>query len=156
MTEIKDWPTKVYNADYFVPIQNASRETGKIRLGDIPGTSAPPPSGGGLSPWQTITADYTADYGDRLYINASLAPIIVTLPQPPVSGQPDIWIQRLDSTSNLVLIRVGPYNLNDFSGSDGVFAPSVPQLVEVLNYPNANIGWLGQHNLLTLQPSPFN
>jgi hypothetical protein len=110
-------------------------------------------TGGGISPWQLKTANYTAVAGDRLRVNATTGDVVITLPTGNATD-PDIWIQRLDLTANKVLIRSGTQKINGQSGQDGVFAPVVPQVIERLSYVDATLGWLGQHDRLTYQAAP--
>jgi len=106
---------------------------------------------GGLSPWITKTANYTAIAGDRLRIDASAGDVVITLPASPTATDADIWLQRLDTSANKVLIRSGSNKLNALVNQDGVFAPTVVQLIERLSYVDAMIGWLGQYDRLTYQ-----
>jgi len=109
---------------------------------------------GGLSPWITKTANYTAIAGDRLRIDATAGDVVISLPVSPTATDSDIWLQRLDTSANKVLIRSGGNKLNAQTAKDGVFAPSVVQLIERLSYVDATIGWLGQYDRLSYQNAP--
>jgi hypothetical protein len=147
MTQIKNWPTKSYDPTYYLPIQKSDGTTGKILISDV--------GGAGLAVWQLKTTNYTAIAGDRLRIDASAGNVVITLPSTPNSIAADIWLQRLDTSTNKVLIRTGTNNINGQSGKDGVFAPLVPQLIERLSYVNPLLGWLGQYDRLTYQAVSF-
>lgn len=112
------------------------------------------PSGGGLSPWQLKTSNYTASSGDRLRIDASAGDVVITLPNNPNSSDSDIWIQKLDTSGNRILLRTGNKNINLQSGKDGIFNPAAIDNIEVVSYVDASVGWLGQNGLLTYQNAP--
>jgi hypothetical protein len=142
VTEIKDWPTRVYDPDYFVPIQKADRVTGKFPLSGLVG----------LGTWQLRTTDFAAVAGGRYRINASAGDVVVGLPVGNIADL-DIEIQRLDSSINKVLVRTSE-KINGQTGVDGVFAPSNPQQVERLSFTGTILGWLGQFDKLTYQAAP--
>jgi hypothetical protein len=110
--------------------------------------------GGGLTPWQLKSSDYTAIGGDRLRVDATAGDLVITLPAAPTTSTSDISIQRLDASTNKVLLRTTPNKINNQSGKDGVFSPVVPQLIESVSYANSTIGWLGQFDRLTYQNIP--
>ena len=110
--------------------------------------------GAGLAPWQIKTSDYIAVAGDRIRVDATAGDVVITLPATPNANDADIWIQRLDLSTNQVLIRSGINNINVVPGQDGVFSPSTRSLIERLSYINATIGWLAQHDRLNYQAAP--
>jgi hypothetical protein len=69
------------------------------------------------------------------------------------TADPDIEIQRIDLSTNKVLVRTSQ-KVNGQSGVDGVFSPSNPQQIERLSFTGSLLGWLGQFDKLTYQAAP--
>lgn len=146
MTQIKDLTElTIYDPSYYAPIQKSDGTTRAILLANIVG---------GLSAWQLKTGNYTAVAGDRLRVDATAGDVVINLPSAPTASGADIWIQRLDTSANKVLLRSGASRINGQAGQDGVFAPAVIQLIERVSYVNSTIGWLGQYDRLTYQAAP--
>jgi hypothetical protein len=80
---------------------------------------------------------------------------VITLPVSPSASDADIWVQRVDSTANKLLLRSGSNKIKSQTGQDGVFAPlAAIDTLERVSYIDGSIGWLGQHGLLTYQSAP--
>jgi hypothetical protein len=120
---------------------------GKIPVAQISGSGGG--GVGGLSPWTNITGNYTAQHGDRLRIDASSSDITITLPSSPSSGGADIWLQRLDTSARSVNLATGGVKVNA-KNALSVTVPVGLGTVDLISYPNAAIGWLSQHNRLSI------
>lgn len=107
--------------------------------------------GSGSPSWQLKTASYTAVPGDRLRLDATNGDVIVTLPASPSSSDADMLFQRVDTSSNKVLLRTGANEFVSEVRKDGVLAGSH---IEGVSYINSTVGWLNQYNRLTFQAVP--
>ena len=109
------------------------------------------PNGGSAAAWELRNGSFIAVAGGRYRIDASAGDVVMNLPTGNTTD-PDIEIQRLDSSANKVLIRTGL--INGQTGVDGVFTPSNRQQIERLSFVGGVLGWLGQFDKLTYQAAP--
>ncbi len=106
-------------------------------------------SGGGLTAWQLKTSNYTAVAGDRLRVDCTLGNTTILLPAAPTDASADIWLQRLDTTANSLIIDPNGKPFKSQSSKDGLLNNGNIGLSERISYPNNTIGWLPQHDRLT-------
>ncbi len=105
----------------------------------------------GLSPWTLKTASYTAVGGDRLRIDATSNNVTIILPLNPTAAMADIWLQRIDTSANSVIIDPNGANFKAAANQDGLFNNGNIGLSDRITYINSAIGYLPQHDRLTYQ-----
>ncbi len=113
-------------------------------------TIASTASGGGLSAWQTKTSNYAAIDGDRLRVDCSAGDVTITLPGSPTANL-EIWIQRIDTSSNSLILDPSGNKFKGQIGKDGLFNNGNIGLSERISWINNAIGYLPQHDSLTYQ-----
>lgn len=106
----------------------------------------------GLSPWSAKTASYTALMGDRLRYSLTVDTTI-TLPLSPNLTDSEVWIQRIETTVNKLIIDPNGNLIDGQSGKYGLFNPADFRAVERLSWAGGTIGYLSQEGRLTYQNS---
>jgi hypothetical protein len=107
-------------------------------------------TGGGLSPWQTKTSNYTAVSSDRLRVDCSAGNVTILLPANPTATF-EMDLQRIDASSNSLIIDPNGKPFKNQTNKDGLFNNGNIGLSERISYPNSTIGYLPQHDRLTYQ-----
>jgi hypothetical protein len=107
-------------------------------------------SSGGLTAWQLKTADYTAVNGDRIRALVTTTNLTILCPANPTVGA-EFEFQRLDTTSNSLIIDPNGKPFKSQANKDGLFNNGNIGLSERISYVDSTIGWLPQHDRLTYQ-----
>lgn len=149
-------PKSSPNDTDLIPLQQSTGETLPISVGalladirsDIAGIGTG--SGGGLSPWQLITANYTASQGDRLRIDASTSDIQIQLPATPSASGADIALQRVDALTSGKKISINPNGLKvNGKAATAKFLATYKGQADSIAYLDTATGWLSQFGLIT-------
>lgn len=126
-------------------------EDGKVPSNQLP-TLSTGGSGSSLATWSVKSSDYTAQPGDRLRVNASAGNVVISLPPSPSPTDGEIWVQRVDTSGNSVILRSSA----KFQGLSGKDALVNDRRVEVVNFVDTSTGWLSYHDRLSYRASPGN
>lgn len=92
--------------------------------------------GTGLTPWQVITANYTAVIGDRLILDSTAGAFTVTLPATPSAGG-DVWLKSRGLTNNVTVGRNG----KKIAGFTSDLVLNKDHITTILAYDSATADW---------------